>query len=149
MFGGQEGKMADDQPQRKLSDYKFKGSSEGDDYRAIARIHYREAKQLLEGAQLAQSEDRQEEYKLLTDLAIARRQTAEEFEKAANGEAGDPIVAEILDWQEDLCTGYVPHQPVFIAADDNECPSYLAEELKRPDRGRIARAVAWVGNWIS
>ncbi|MGD0830214.1 MAG: hypothetical protein ABR907_04675 [Terracidiphilus sp.] len=144
-----QARKQDDQPQKKLSDYKFKGSSEGEDYHAIARIHYREAKQLLESAQVAKAEERQEEYKLLTDLAIARRETADEFELAANGLAGDPIVAEILDWQEDLCEGYVPHTPIFIAADDNECPTYLAEELKRPDRGPIARAVAWVGNWIS
>ena len=89
-----------------------------------------------------------EEAKLLKDLAVAREATAFEFELTAQGATSDPIVAEILDWQEDLTGGYVPYKPTFVTGDE-PAPEQLIEELKQPKPGPIARAVAWVGGLIA
>jgi hypothetical protein len=94
--------MPDDKLQNELPDFSFQGSAQAKEFLEIANIHHREANKLFDGALAAQAEDRQSEANLLTELAIARRHTAEEFERAARGEGSDPIVAEILDWQEDL-----------------------------------------------
>lgn len=114
----------------------------------IAAIHHREAKQLFVGARDAEAEGRTEEAKLLHDLAVAREATAVEFEQAAKGEASDPVVTEILDWQEDLSQHYVPHSLSFTTGDEPPPPQFY-EEMKPPQRGRLARAVAWVGGWIA
>lgn len=130
------------------SEYVFQASSPAEDCINIAKIHHREANQLFVGAAQAEAEGRAEEAKLLLDLAVAREGTALEFEKAAKGETGNPIVTEILDWQEDLCNYYVPHTTTFVTGDE-PLPEQLLEELKPPEHGRLARAVAWVGSWIS
>jgi len=100
--------MPDNNPQDQSPVYSSQGNLAAKEFLDIARIHQREAKQLFEGAQQAQAEDRQEEAKLLTDLAIARRERAEEFERVAKGEGSDPIVTEILDYQDDMCKNYTP-----------------------------------------
>jgi len=89
--------------------YTFQGSSPAEEFLEIARIHHKEAKQMFESADTAKAEGREEEARLLTDLAIARRERAEEFERAARGEGSDPIVTEILDWQKELSEGYIPY----------------------------------------
>ena len=136
--------MPDVNPKDNQPVYTFQGDSPADELHEIARIHYKEAKELLERANQSLAEDRQEEAKLLLDLAKSRRERADEFEKAARGEGGDPIVAEILDWQEDLNEGYVPYTPTFVTGDE-PAPEQLIEELRKPKPGHIARAVAWVG----
>src|ERR1035437_6647917 len=108
---GQEECMPDNNPQDQTPVYSSQGNLPAKEFLDIARIHYREAKQLLESAQQAQAEGRQEEAKLLTDLAIARRERAEEFERVARGEGSDPIVTEILDYQDDMCKNYTPYTP--------------------------------------
>ena len=128
--------------------YQFQASSQADDYGAIARIHRREAQQLLERSEASSAEGRVEEAKLLVDLYVERQATAEKFEKAARGEGGDPIVEEILDWQEDLTRGYVPYKPTFVTG-DVPVPEQLIAELKRPEPGILARAVAWVGGLVT
>jgi hypothetical protein len=136
--------MPDDKLQNQLPDFSFQDSAQAKEFLDIATIHHREANKLFEGALAAQAEDRQSEAKLLTELAVARRHTAEEFERAARGEGSDPIVAEILDWQEDLSEGYVPYTPTFVTGDE-PAPEQLIEELRKPKPGLIARGVAWVG----
>jgi hypothetical protein len=136
--------MPDETKKYQQSDYIFKARSPAEDCLEIAKIHHREAKQLFENASRAEAEGRLEEAKLLTDLAMAREATAAEFESTARGESSDPIVAEILDWQEDLKEGYVPYKPTFVTGDE-PAPAQLIEELKQPEPGPIARAVAWVG----
>ncbi|MGO9777208.1 MAG: hypothetical protein ACLPM3_11545 [Terracidiphilus sp.] len=140
--------MPDDKLQNQPPGLSIQGSAQAEEFLEIAKIHHREANKLFEGAAAAQAEDRQSEAKLLTELAVARRNTAVEFERAARGEGSDPIVAEILDWQEGLNEGYVPYAPTFVTGDE-PVPEQLIEELKKPEPGLIARAVAWVGGLIS
>jgi hypothetical protein len=140
--------MPDETKKYEQSDYIFKARSAAEDCIEIAKIHHREAKQLFENASRAEAEGRLEEAKLLTDLAVAREATAAEFESTARGESSDPIVAEILDWQEDLTEGYVPYAPTFVTGDET-APEQLIEELRKPKPGPIARAVAWVGGLIT
>ncbi|MGD0546524.1 MAG: hypothetical protein ABR991_01695 [Terracidiphilus sp.] len=130
------------------SDYVFKASSPAEDCLEIANIHHREAKQLFVGAREAEAEGRQEESKLLHDLAVAREATAVEFETAAKGEGSDPVVTEILDWQKDLCQHYVPHSLSFVTGNEPPPPQFY-EEVKQPQHGPLARAVGWVGSWIA
>ena len=137
--------MSDDNPHDRMPDYIFQGNSPAQQYLDVARIHHKEAKQLFERAQAALAEDRQEEARLLTDLAIARRETADAFDRAARGEGGDPIVAEILSGQQNT---YQPYSPTYIAPDEALPEGWLSEMKPRP-LGRIARAVAWIGSWIS
>ena len=140
--------MPDETKKYEQSDYIFKARSAAEDCLEIAKIHHHEAKQLFDNASRAEAEGRLEEAKLLTDLAVAREATAVEFESTARGESSDPIVAEILDWQEDLKEGYVPYKPTFVTGDE-AAPEHLTEELKQPKPGPIARAVAWVGGLIA
>jgi acyl-CoA reductase-like NAD-dependent aldehyde dehydrogenase len=128
--------------------YSFQGSSPSAEFLEIARIHHREAKQLLESAHAAEAEDRKEEAKLLMDLAIARRERAEEFERAARGEGGDPIVAEILDGQQEVLNSYTPYTPTDIQT-EGKLPEGWMEEYAPPPSSRIARAVAWIGGLIA
>jgi hypothetical protein len=139
--------MSDKNVQNQEPVYSFQGSSPADELLEIARIHHREAKQLFDSAYAAQAEGREEEARLLMDLAIARRERAEEFERAAKGEGSDPVVTEILDWQEDLREEYTPYTSTYTPA-DGELPEGWLEEFKPPKRGRIARAVAWVGSFM-
>src|SRR5271157_1913695 len=139
--------MPHNYPQNQAPACSFLGSPAVQEYLNVARIHRREAQQLLERAQEALAEDRQEEARLLTDLAIARRERAEEFERAARGEGGDPIVTEILDYQDDMCKKYTPHTSTYSAPDEALPPGWL-EEMKPPPLGSFARALAWIGSWI-
>jgi acyl-CoA reductase-like NAD-dependent aldehyde dehydrogenase len=140
--------MSNDNPQSQdqSSQYAFQGRLPTEELLEIARIHHKEAKELLEHAQEAKAEEREEEAKLLMDLSVAREERAQEFEKAAKGEGGDPIVTEILDWQEDLCGNYTPHSLEFFT-EEELASSKLPDELESPPLGRIARFLAWFGSW--
>ena len=140
--------MPDDNPQNQPQAYTFLGSSPGDELLEIAQLYHREAKHLLLRANEAQAEDRQEEARLLTDLAIAKREQAEEFEKAARGEGGDPIVADILKSEQTQRTNYTPFTSTYTAT-EGEIPPAWIEDMKPHRLGPIARAVAWIGSWIT
>jgi len=128
--------------------YSFQGSSPADQFLEMARIHHLEAKQLFESADKARAEDRQEEYKLLIDVATSREERAMEFERAARGECDDPVVSEINDGLEETRVNFTPYAPTVMTEEEllfTEVP----EDFKRPPLGRIARAVAWVGGLVS
>jgi hypothetical protein len=148
MPGSKEERMSADNFQGKTPDYTFLGSSPADEFREVARIHYKEAKQLFDRALQAQAEDRQEEAKLLMDLAISRRARADEFERAARGEGGDPIVSEILDSQEEMKVKFTPYAPTFMSKEEL-LRTELPADMKPAPLGRIARAVAWIGSWVT
>ena len=84
---------------------------------------------------------------MLTDLAIAKREKAEEFEKAARGEGNDPIVADILKSEQTQRTNYTPFTSTYTAAEEDIPP--WVEEMKPHRLGPIARAVAWIGSWFA
>ena len=128
--------------------YSFQGSSPAESFLDIARIHHREAKQLLERAQQAQAEDRQEEYKLLMDIYAEREKTAMDFESAARGEAGDPIVTDILDSLEENREPFTPYAPKFLS-DEELIPEVVPVVKDLSVKGRLLSAVAWVGGLIS
>lgn len=126
--------------------YTFIGTPPSAEHIEIARIHHREAKQMEDNALISEAEGRLEEASLLRDLAKSRRKTAQEFEMAARGEGGDPIVTEILSDQEDLTKNYVPHTSKYTAkltAAEQEALAHLAEYTEPPPPGPIARAIAW------
>jgi hypothetical protein len=125
----------------------FEGITTVEECLNVAHIHHREANQLFEGAQQAQAEERQEEAKLLLDLAIARRARGEEFERAARGEISDPIIAEIRESEPEMFKNYTPNTQTYIAP-DKELPQEWFDEIQGPPLGRIARALAWLGSWI-
>jgi len=140
--------MPEENPQDQKSIYTYKGNSPVEEYLEVASIYNKEAKQLFERAQQALAEDRQEEARLLNDIAISRREKAEEFEKAAKEKGDDPIVTEILSYQQELLDNYVPHTPTYVAPED-DLPAEWLEEFKRPKLGPFARFVAWFGSWKS
>lgn len=126
--------------------YTFIGTSPGDELREVARIHNREAKQLEDNAAIAAAEGREQEAKLLKDIAKERRARADEFERAARGETKDPVVTEILSDQEDLTKSYVPHESKYAAKltpAEQEALERLAEYTEPPPPGPIGRAIAW------
>jgi len=124
--------------------YTFLESSPLDEYAVIARMHRKEAKQLVERAHQAQDEGRDEEAKLLMDLSIKWVERAEEFEKAARGEGGDPIVAEILDSQDEMIQKTsIKYTPQFITTKDIR-PPRVPKHMRPPPPGPIARAVTWI-----
>jgi len=125
--------------------YSFQGGSPADELLEIARIHHLEAQQLHQRALEARAEEREEEAKLLMDLSVSREERAVEFEKAARGEGGDPIVAEILDSQEEMRDGFGPrYVPSFIPKEDlfplKKFPKEEKSSLPKP----IARFLAWL-----
>jgi hypothetical protein len=143
--------MPDEEPkpqQAQKPAYSFQGDSPAESFLDIARIHHREAKQLLERAQQAQAEDRQEEAKLLMDLYADREKTAVEFESAARGETGDPIVTEILDSLEENREPFVPYAPTFLS-EEQLIPEVVPVVKDLSLKGRFLSAVAWVGSLIS
>lgn len=149
MCAGQEGRMSDDElqelPEPKPS-YTFIGSSPAAELLEIARIHHKEAKQLLDSANAAETEGRPEEARLLMDLSKSRRETALEFERAARGEGGDPIVTDILSDQEDISKKYVPHESKYtvkLTDAEKDALDNLAKYTEPPPPGPIARAIAW------
>jgi hypothetical protein len=126
--------------------YTFIGTSPGDELLEVARIHRREAKQLQDSAHVAEAEGRQQEAKLLLDIAKERQDRAEEFERAARGETKDPCVTEILSDQEETIKGYVPHESKYVAkltAAEQEALANLAEFIEPPPPSPIARALSW------
>jgi acyl-CoA reductase-like NAD-dependent aldehyde dehydrogenase len=140
--------MPDNNPQDQTPTYTFQGRSQTDELLDIVNLYRKEAKQLLVRAQEAMAQDRQEEARLLTDLAKAKQERANEFEKAAFEEGGDPIVADILKNQQTQSDNYTPYTPTYIAPED-EYPPDLLEKLKPRPLGPIARVVAWIGGWIT
>lgn len=128
--------------------YSFQGNSPADSFLDIARIHHREAKQLLERAAEAKAEDRQEEYKLLMDIYAEREKTAIDFENAARGEAGDPIVTDILDSLEENREPFVPYAPTFLS-EEQLIPEAVPVVKDLSVKGRLLSAVAWVGGLIA
>ncbi|MGA3159813.1 MAG: hypothetical protein ABSC77_01250 [Terracidiphilus sp.] len=140
--------MPDNSPQDQPAAYTFLGSSPADELLEIAQLYHREAKHLLARAHEAQAEDRQEEAKLLTDLAISKRDQAEEFERAARGEGSDPIVNDILKSEQSLRTNFTPFTSTYSSPEGDIPPEWI-EEMKPRKLGPIARAVAWIGSWIT
>lgn len=140
--------MSDEDIQNQPPVYTFQGSSPADELLEIARMHHEEARHLLDHAHDAESEDRESEARLLSDLAIARMERAEEFERAAKGETGDPIVAEILDVQKELSQNYSPkYTPLFISNED-QFRTELPKHMQPLPPSRIARVVAWISHWM-
>jgi hypothetical protein len=144
----QEEGMTHNNPRNQPPAYSFQGHSPAEELLEIARIYHKEAQQLLERAQEALTEDRQEEAKLLTHLAIAQRERADEYEKAAREGNGDPIVAEILHHQQSQRKDHTSYTPTYSAPEE-ELPQSWIDEMKPPPLGPFARAVAWIGSWIA
>jgi acyl-CoA reductase-like NAD-dependent aldehyde dehydrogenase len=140
--------MTHNSPQNQAPAYTFQGRSSSEEFLEVARIYDKEANQMLERAQEALAEDRQEEAKLLMHLATVHRERADEFKKAAREDGSDPIVAEILDHQQSNRKNYTSYTPVYSAPDE-ELPQSWIDEMKPPPLGPIARAVAWIGSWIA
>lgn len=139
--------MPDDSPQDKMPGFTFQGRSQVDEQLEVARLYHKEANLLLERAQAALADDRQEEARLLLDLAKAQRERADEFEKAARGESGDPIVAEILNNLQTQRNNITSSTPTYTAPVE-DIPFWVKEMKPRP-LGPIARAVAWIGSWFA
>jgi len=141
--------MSDDdfQDMRDLKpSYTFIGTSASDELLAVARIHRREAKQMRDNADTAAAEGREQEAKLLRDIAKDREEKAEEFERAARGETKDPVVSEILDDQENVSKSYVPHQSEYVpklTAAEKEALANLAELTEPPPPSPLSRAFSW------
>jgi uncharacterized protein YqeY len=141
--------MSDDNFQDEVPAYSFQGSSPADELHEIARVHYLEAAQLFEHAQESLAEDRQEEAKLLIDLAKSRRERADEFERAARGEGGDPIVTEILADQQETLDNYTPHTTTFMSEEElAAAAAALEEERKPPPLTGMARVLDRILRWI-
>jgi hypothetical protein len=148
VFADREGKMSDEDLRNQPLVYTFQGNSPADELLEIARMHHQEARHLLDHAHDAEAEDRTSEARLLSDLAIARMERAEEFERAARGETGDPIVAEILDVQQELSQNYSPqYTPLFLSKED-QFRMELPKHMQPLPPGRFARAVAWISRWL-
>jgi len=126
--------------------YTFIGTSPGDELIEVARIHRREAKQMRDNAITAAAEGREQEAKLLRDIAQEREDKADEFERAARGETKDPVVTEILDDQENVTKSYVPHESNYkakLTAAEKEALANLAELTEPPPPSPLSRAFSW------
>jgi len=141
--------MADEEfeDQREIKpSYTFIGTSPGDELLDVARIHRREVKQLLDSADASAAEGREQEAKLLRDIAKERLDRAEEFERAARGETKDPVVTEILSDQEETTKSYVPHSSDYapkMTDAEKDVLANLAELTEPPPPSPIARAFSW------
>lgn len=140
--------MSENDSQRKTSAYTFQGSSPADQFLEIARIHHQEAKQLFENAEKARLADREQEYKLLLDVAKTREERAMEFERAARGECGDPIVSEIVDGLEETREKFTPYTPT-VMTEEELIYTPVVNDADKPKHNRFARAVAWVGGLVT
>lgn len=132
--------------QQPQASYTFIGTSPGDELLEVARIHRREAKQLLESAQASEAGGHEQEAKLLRDIAQERLDKAEEFERAARGETKDPVVTEILSDQEENIKSYVPHESDYTAkltAAEQDALTHLAEYTEPPPPSPLANALGW------
>jgi hypothetical protein len=134
-------------PQEQEPVFTYQGSTPEEVPLEIARIHHHEAQQLFDRAFEAEVEGRVEEARLLTDLATAREATAVDFERVAHGESKDPIVEEILDWQEDIAEHFVPYQSSYVPPPEEPKPE---EPKKRKTPSEVLLGfVAWVGGLIA
>ena len=140
--------MSPNNPHNQTPGYSYQGRSSSDELLEVARIYDREADQMLERAQEALAEDRQEEAKLLMHLATAHRERADEFKKAAREEGSDPIVTDILHHQQTNRKDHASYTPTYIAPEE-ELPQSWIDEMKPPPLGPLARVVAWIGSWIA
>jgi hypothetical protein len=135
------------QDQRELKpSYTFIGTPASEEHLEVARIHFREAKQMEDNAIRAEAEGRLEEASLLRDLAKSRRETAEEFERAAKGEVKDPIVTEILEDQEGTMKNYKPHESDYVVKltdAEQDALAHLAEYTEPPPPSPLKRALGW------
>ena len=141
--------MADDdfEDQQELKpSYTFIGTSPGDELLDVVRIHRREVKQLLDSAIESEAQGREQEAKLLRDIAKERQDRADEFERAARGETKDPVITEILFDQEETTKNYVPHSSDYaprLTAAEKDALANLAELTEPPPPSPIARAFSW------
>lgn len=119
----------------KLTVEVFRVMSPVDEFREIARIHFREAQQLLERAHRAKAEDLEHEANLLMDLSVARWRRAEQYVKAAKGEGEDPIVSEILDSLQEQRESFTPAKGQVVG---------FSDQLESALETRISRALAWI-----
>ncbi len=136
----------EDQRENKPS-YTFIGTSPGDELLEVARIHRREVKQMMENAAMAEAEGREQEARLLRDIAKDRQDRAEEFERAARGETKDPVVTEILSDQEETIKNYVPHSSEYapkLSDAEKDALANLAELTEPPPSSPFARAFGWL-----
>src|ERR1035437_10256879 len=130
--------MADDdfEDQQELKpSYTFIGTSPGDELLDVVRIHRREVKQLLDSAIESEAQGREQEAKLLRDIAKERQDRADEFERAARGETKDPVITEILSDQEESIKNYVPHSSDYaprLTAAEKDALANLAELTEPP-----------------
>jgi hypothetical protein len=139
--------MPDDKPQDQTPAYTFQGRSQTDELLDLANLYNKEAKQLHVRAQQALAEDRQEEARLLTDLAKAQQERADQFEKAAWGESGDPLVTEIMNNLQIQRDNNTSSTPTYTAPVE-DIPFWV-KEIKPRQLGPIARVLAWIGGWIA
>jgi hypothetical protein len=140
--------MPDENPQNQPPAFTFLGKSPDGEFLDIAQLYHKEAKNLLVRANEAQAADRHEEARLLTDLAISKREQAEEFEKAARGEGNDPIVADILQSEQTRRTNYTPFTSDYPATEEDIAPDWI-DDAKPRRLHPLVRAVAWIGSWIA
>ena len=140
--------MPDDNSQNQPPAFTFLGKSPDGEFLDIAQLYHKEAKNLLVRANEAQAADRHEEARLLTDLAISKREQAEEFEKAARGEGNDPIVAGILQSEQTRRTNFTPFTSTYPTTEEDIAPDWI-DDAKPRRLHPIVRAVAWIGSWIA
>ena len=139
--------MSEQEFQERPPNYTFLDNSPTEELREIARIHHQDAQDLNSRSRQAKAEGRLEEASLLKDLSFAREKRAWEFERAAKGETGDPIVTEILDDLEEVRGNYTPYSAAFVSAKD--LPEMALPEHMRPrPPGRIARTMSWVADLL-
>ena len=139
--------MPDEGYQEGPPTYTFLNEEPADEYRILAEMHQKEAKQLLELARAAEAEDRQEEAKLLMDVSAFRLSRAEELEKTALGERDDPSVTEALDGEKEVLNTYVPHSMAFFNEDELPPPT-VPMHMRPREEGAILRTWAKISEPI-
>lgn len=139
--------MSDEGFQEGDPGYTFLGSSPAEKFRELAVLHRKEAKQLRERALDAEAEGRAEEVKLLLDVAATREKRADELERAAQGEADDPSVSEVLEGEKEVLDAYVPPSMSFIRPEDLP-PATVPMHMRPIPPGKIDLAWARVKNWF-
>jgi hypothetical protein len=133
--------MSDDGYEDGPPSYTFLTEEPAEEYRILAEMHRKEAKQLLERAQEAEAEGRQEEAKLLIDVSASRQERAGDLDKTARGEADDPSVTEAIDGQLEVLSTYTPHSMAFFKEDELP-PATLPVHMRPREPGPILRTWA-------
>jgi hypothetical protein len=146
-FAGQEENMSDEGYQEGPPTYTFLTEEPADEYRILAEMHQKEAKQLLELARAAEAEDRQQEARLLMDVSAFRLSRAEELERTALGERDDPSVTEALAGEEEILSTYVPHSMAFFSEDELP-PATVPMHMRPREPGGILRTWAKISSPI-